>query len=176
MKGFDSRERDAWLAALRDRFTGIARRRVQPDDVEDVVQSAMGVVVEKGVTGAGPQVEGLPPVAWCLQVLRNTIGNHYKRQQTRKKWVAEGVETGHLSAPLESRNAAGRVEVIEAALDDMAQTDPQCGSYLQRTVDGVPARDIAAAEGLDADAFYKRLYRCRQKLREILRHRGVLPS
>jgi RNA polymerase sigma factor (sigma-70 family) len=171
-----SRGADDWLVALRTRMVELARRRVQPDDVEDVVQTAMRVVIEKGLQRTEREVEGLPPIAWCLQVLRNTIGNHYKRQRTQKKWVDSAVEADRVSIPIEAMSSAEKLETIEGALAKMMQEDPQCGSYLQRTLDGSSAREIAAEDGLDADAFYKRLYRCRRKLREWLRERGVLPE
>lgn len=155
----------------------IASRRVNEGDIEDVVQEAMRVVAEKGIDRAAAPLEGTEPLAWCFQVLRNTIGNHYQRQRTRRKWTESDAETGeraHNPTILESLDSERTLLVVESALDEMARTDPTCAAYLSRLADGARAGEIADDESVERSAFYRRLYRCRQKLRELLIAKGVV--
>ena len=170
------RSLEPWLEELRRRMLDITRRRVPADDAEDLVQNALRVIIERaGSAGAGTEIDGRPRIAWCLQVLRNVIGNHYRRAQTRKKMIDGSIEPETLSRPLESLGAEDRVLMIEDSLAELAAADGNCGRYLQRMADETPAREIARDEGLETNALYQRLYRCRRKLREILRRKGVLP-
>jgi DNA-directed RNA polymerase specialized sigma24 family protein len=168
-----------WLGPLRDRFVAVARRRVAPIDVEDVVQEALRIVVEKRVAGpGGPAVEGRPPLAWCFQVLRHTIGNHYQRVRVRAAHHAPAeAAAGHAAAdptPLEALESADAVRLILAALDTLERESASCGRYLRRLLAGASPAEVAGAEGVEEAAFYRRVYRCRVRLRALLGERGVL--
>ena len=164
-----------WLADLRREFVRLASRRVDADDVEDVVQDAMRVIAEKGIDRGAAPVGDAMPLAWCFQVLRNTIGNHYQRQRTKQRWTDtnEEVVARAPANAIESLDSGSTLSVIEGALADMAKTDGKCAGYLSRLADGARAGDIADEESVERAAFYRRLYRCRQKLRELLVARGV---
>jgi RNA polymerase sigma factor (sigma-70 family) len=174
-------ERERWLGMLRTRFLEIARRRVAAAAVEDTVQEALRVVYERGIVAAAAgQVrmeDGLPPLAWCFQVLRNTIGNHYQRQQHRRH---ETLSEAHTAAspepdPLESLEQGELARQLGAALDALALSAPDCARHLRRLLAGATPAALAADEGLAAEPLYRRLYRCRARLRELLIERGVLP-
>lgn len=161
---------------MRYRMLEIARRRVRPDDAEDLVQQALRIVVESGNSSREASwPSDRPAVAWCLQVLRNVIGNHYRRRATRTRYIDEASDPEQAALPLEAMDAAERVGAIEAGLLELARSDANCGRYLGRLMDDAPVHLIAAENGLETNALYQRLYRCRRKLREILRRRGVLP-
>lgn len=167
-----------WLEKLRRQFERIASRRVDRDDVEDVVQDALHVVAEKGIDLTVEHGD-LPRLAWCFQVLRNTIGNHYRRVKTRRQWVVSveecaGDDGGFSQHALESYGSVETLMVIEASLVEMAKEHPQCERYLSRLVAGVRLRDIAKEEALAPAVFSRRLYRCRQKLRSLLAAKGVV--
>lgn len=167
---------DPWLEDLRSRMLGLARRRVPADAAEDLVQDAMRVIVEKGgSSAAGDEIDGRPRLAWCLQVLRNVIGNHYRRAETRKKLIDGSIEPESLGRLLEARSSEDRIRAIEDGLAELSAADANCGRYLTRMADEVPAREIARDEGIETHALYQRLYRCRAKLRRILKGKGVLP-
>ena len=89
----DSARLNRLVDELGRRFREIATRRVAADDVDDVVQEALRIVVQKS-SGSG-SFEELPPIAWSMQVLRNTVGNYYKRERTRRRWMEtpDGDET-----------------------------------------------------------------------------------
>jgi len=150
---------------------------VDESDVEDVVQEAMRVIAEKGIDRAALPLEGVAPLAWCFQVLRNTIGNHYQRQRTRQRWTESDADAGERAQNprvLESLDSEQTLLVVEGALGEMARSDPTCAAYLSRLADGARPGEIADDESVERPAFYRRLYRCRQKLRDILIEKGVV--
>ena len=158
---------DAWLEQLRVRFTEIAARRVDPSAVDDIVQDALRVVLEKS--------DDDRRLDWCFQVLRNVIGNWYRREKTRRRFVVADPE-GEVDAP------TGEVTALEALESEEAVTmltsgvrslGEPCSGYLGSLMGGAAPADVAGTEGLEAAVFYRRLYRCRQKLREWLRGKGV---
>jgi len=170
-----------WFAELRRRFLAVAGRRVPSEMVEDIVQDALGVVYEKGVQpGLGDEVDGRPALAWCFQVLRNTIGNYYQRERTRSAHIADDAEpelvpaTASGTTPLEALHERQVETALAQALDDVDRDGGQCGRYLRELAAGRPPVDLATDEGVVPAVFYRRVYRCRQRLREVLRERGVL--
>lgn len=168
-----------WLADLRASLVEQARRRVEPGAVEDVVQDTLRVIVERGVREpGGAWVDGLPPLAWSMQVLRNMIGNHYQRARVRSaRWspVEEAASIPSAGGtPLELYEVAEGERIVRMAIERVAGSDPNCGRYLERLAGGAAPGDLAEKEGVDAAAFYRRLYRCREKLRTRLREAGVV--
>jgi DNA-directed RNA polymerase specialized sigma24 family protein len=169
-------QRSTWLESVRRQFVRIASRRVDADDVEDVVQEALGIIAEKGIHGGIDLVDDGPPLASCFQVLRNVIGNHYQRSRTRSRWTttdADAVDRAPGGDFLESMSSQETLAVVEATLEEMARSDAACAGYLSRMADGARARKIAEEARIEVTAFYRRLYRCRQKLRALLRDRGI---
>lgn len=165
-----------WLRALQRELVRIAARRVDADDVEDVVQDALSIIAAKGIDRGSEPVGDAPPLAWCFRVLRNVIGNHYQRQRTRDRWTktdSDVVEQASAGGVLESLTSQETLIVVESALDELSRTDPVCAGYLSRMADGARARDVADDSSIERAAFYRRLYRCRHKLRELLRAKGI---
>ncbi len=160
----------AWLAPLRERFLSIARRRVHPDVAEDLVQDALRVIVERN-PGDDP-----PPLPYCFQVLRNVIGNHYQKERVRRRRAESEAAAGEVPddgpTPLEALAADDAVRVVHDCLQGMSASDPSCTRYLRRLMGGATPAGVADEEGLAAAVFYRRLYRCRLKLRELLDQRG----
>lgn len=171
---------DAALRALRDRFVSVARRRVPEDAAEDLVQSALQVVIERGWRpGMADRIDDLPPLAWCFQVLRHTIGNYYQRRRTadarltplgltsREESIAE-------ETPLEALEAREARRLVMAAIDSFAGDGTDCRHYLRRLLEGATPADLATEASLIESVLYRRVYRCREKLRGLLRERGIL--
>jgi DNA-directed RNA polymerase specialized sigma24 family protein len=165
---------DAWMAMLRLRLTEIARRRVQVDDVEDVVQSAMTVILQKRPE-LGMHVDGMPTIAWCLQVLRNVIGNHYRRMHTQRRHLANDVDVETVPRPVDSLASDHVARMIDESLDEIGAEGDPCGTLLRRLAQGAQPHELAHAAGLAPHALYQRLYRCRRRFRELLRRKGLLP-
>jgi len=173
----------ALFDALRVRFLALAKRRVQPDHAEDVVQEALGVVLRK--------YRDLPPdrgiLVWSLTVLRNVIGNHYQSRrrdgdQTTQvdDWhtVAEARVDDDPLARLAADEAATRLEV---AIGRLARSSPRCGLIFAKLLDAVDrggsAREVSTRAlalvqrelpDLNRNSFYVSLHRCRAQLRAVL--------
>ena len=77
----DGRCEAALFEALRVRFLPIAKRRVQTDHVEDVVQDTLKIVFAK----YGEREPGAGILVWGLTVLRNVIGNYYQSKQRERE-------------------------------------------------------------------------------------------
>lgn len=167
---------EQWFGELRGRFESLARRRVAPDAVDDVVQDAMSIVIERGFTAdRREQLDGLPPLAWCFQVLRNIIGNHYQknRKLSRETNIDDYPVLNDGMTPLEALEEADFAESISGAIAHLADHHPNCGRYLRKLTAGALPAEIAREEKLAAPVLYRRLYRCRAKLKEILEERGI---
>ncbi len=179
-----AKHRELWFAQLRERFLALARRRVPPDAAEDLVQEALRIIHEKGATdeagaGAGGGGDSPPALAWCFQVLRNVIGNHYQRQRTRTEADPEEERAATVGAaprptPLEALESRDSERVIRESIDELAATDGNCGRYLRQLLAGDDPATVAQRDALPAASLYRRLYRCRGKLRVILERRGIL--
>ena len=165
------------LALLRERFLAVTRRRVPAESVEDIVQDALRIVIEKGAANLDGDVEGSPAIAWCFQVLRHCIGNHYQREGTRARFhAAEDVGAAVAApgpTPMEALEQEELGRLVRDALADLARDDSRCGRYLSALAEERSPASLALEEGIPGDSFYRRVYRCRQKLRALLLRRGV---
>lgn len=165
------------IALLRQRFLTIAGARVPADAVEDVVQDAMLVVIRKADAVGGVEAsDGLPRLPWCFQVLRNTIGNYYLRSARREGDRSLNCPDDHPGSsltPVEALEAKELRQALGAALAEMRGADTQCARYIGRLLDGLTPAALAAEEGVEQSALYRRMYRCRMKLRGLLAERGI---
>jgi DNA-directed RNA polymerase specialized sigma24 family protein len=170
---------DEWLGRLRERFISIARRRVAADAVEDVVQDALRVVIERGIPVPGALAhEGEPMLAYCFQVLRNVIGNHYQKERVQQRRREPGMPDSGFAdpapVPLESVASKEAVRIVGECIASMTGADAACGRYLRRLADGAGVGELAREERLAEAVLYRRVYRCRIKLRSLLARRGVM--
>ena len=166
-----------WLLMLRRRFVELASKRVPEDAVEDLVQDAMAIVVEKaGLLDEADSIEELPPLAWCFQVLRNTVGNFYQKQRSRSRESAleDDMQLSTSATPFEALHSKQLSSLVEAAMDELAVSSESCGRYLRAIIEGSSPARIAEDEAVEARALYRRIYRCREKLRQLLEKKGVL--
>lgn len=172
------RPTEAWLGRLRERLLAIASRRVPAESVEDVVQDALRVIVQRRIPDSSAvRIDDLPELAWCFQVLRNTIGNYYQKTRSRLRWQEQAATRTAAPAPptpLDALESAEATRVILAAMEDMRDDSESCGRYLERLAAGDSPADLARNEGLDPAVLYRRIYRCRHKLRLKLMERGIL--
>ncbi|MBD3334343.1 MAG: hypothetical protein GF355_02405 [Candidatus Eisenbacteria bacterium] len=175
----DATARERLLAVLRVRFRALAKRRVESDDIDDVVQESLSMVHMK--LELRPASGSLLP--WSYAVLRNVIGNHYKKRDRlrRREAPAEdirGVSPDDPAAALESREIADR---LRKGLERLAAVHPRCALLFQcilRSLEGggaarqISTRALQLARqqepDLTRDGFYAVLHRCRRRLREIL--------
>jgi DNA-directed RNA polymerase specialized sigma24 family protein len=177
-------DHETWLTGLRERFVEIARKRVEDRVVEDVVQEALTIIFQKSGGGGAP-VRTTPSLAWCFQVLRNVIGNHYQKERTRRRRFVPyegavsngGVESvpGSLPTPLESLEREELDRLLHDAVAELSRRDEFCGRHLRALLADDPALAPARSEGLAESTYHVRLFRCRRKLGKILMEKGYLP-
>ena len=179
----DSRAETELFGQLRVRFLTVAKKRVQPDHVEDVVHEALEVILAK--FGSLDRDRSL--LLWSLTVLRNVIGNHY---QARRRDTAQTVQvddwrtvpaaalTDDPTARLGDTEAAQR---IQNAIDELARRSPRCGAIFARILESIEEADGVREVSqhaltlvqrdfpdLSRNTFYVALHRCRAQLRGLL--------
>jgi len=162
----------AWLVLLRQRFTEIAARRVPGDAVEDIVHDALAIVLAKGPAEARREDLAEPSLRWSFNVLRNVIGNWY--QKRRSHVAVDGLDLAD-SQPdaLASLTATERARTIRSAVDELRRDRPDCADWLWSLAQGTKPGTLAAGAELEQAAFYRKIYRCRRLLAEILKKKGV---
>lgn len=166
---------------LHVRFLAVAKRRVREDDVEDVVQDALKTVLDRyGTQGESPGI-----LVWGYTVLRNVIGNHYQaraREQQRRENVDDLAALPEASAAApDELEIASEEQRLANAIADLGRRYPRCGTIFRAILaslgQGGSPREITARAlvearrrqpGLERNAFYVALHRCRGYLREQL--------
>ena len=177
----DSSAESALFESLRVRFLPIAKRRVQMDHVEDVVQETLKIVFDR----YGDRKPGQKILIWGLTVLRNVIGNYYQAKQRENKrldfveeFPAERAVTA--DAPMESEYVQTR-ETLSAAIAELSSRFPRCGqifrSLLSSMEQGGSPNQVSSNAlkmvqkdfpDLTSSNYYTSLHRCRGHLRSIL--------
>jgi len=175
----DERAESRLFETLRVRFLGIAKRRVQPDHLEDLVQEALQIVLRKG----RQQQRTENVLIWSLTVLRNVIGNHYQARKRENERMATGENILDHLADETARpdEIPERDPGLEQALTRLAAKFPRCGKIFAAILDSLAAgggpREVSqrALEtvqrqepGLARGSFYTALHRCRSQLRALL--------
>lgn len=181
--GGDGAAEAALFADLRVRFLTIAKRRVRPEHVEDVVQDTLGIVLAK--YGDRPAAAGL--LVWSLTVLRNVVGNHYQalRRDSARTTQVEDWQTVPDRAlridPVEAAERDPSVDRLEGAIRLLARRHPRCGTIFTRILEslakGGGQRDVSrrayelvrrSEPDLTRNGFYVALHRCRAQLRTLV--------
>jgi DNA-directed RNA polymerase specialized sigma24 family protein len=174
---------------LRVRFIAIAKRRVQEDSLEDVVQDALRIVhakykVQKPARGI---------LVWSYAVLRNVIGNYYQANRRRlgRETALEDLRVLPATAQVEPQapgwgedSPSSQAEMIQQllpAIQALERQHPRCGrifrSILASLEQGGGPQDISRRtwqmiNKLEPDllrgGFYVALHRCRSHLRRLL--------
>lgn len=179
----DERAEASLFEELRVRFLPLAKKRVQPDHVEDVVHDALGIVLRKYRDRSCES--GI--LVWSLTVLRNVIGNHYqarRRDQERTILVDDWqtVPSASLTAdPFGTIDADEAADRLEFAISELSLRSPRCGTIfghiLESMVHEDGQREISQRAfelvrrdlpDLTRNTFYVALHRCRAQLRSLL--------
>lgn len=166
---------------LRVRFLSLAKRRVQEDHAEDVVQDALRIVFDRyGECKQGPGI-----LVWGLTVLRNVIGNYYQARRRERDRLSFTDETPETAADIpdvldETVGRQTKDQLVEA-IARLAERFPRCGhifsgllSSLERggSPNQVSSRALEMVQrqhpGLTRGGFYTALHRCRGHLRALL--------
>ena len=146
------------------RFLGFLERRVGSRDVaEDILQEAFVRSLDR--------VDSIrktdSAIAWFYRVLRNAIADHFRREDTRERTLAQ------VSAEADERAAAPDEEleaVVCACVMDLVGTlKPEYATALRRVdLEGMSVRDYGQETGITAGNAGVRLHRAREALRKQL--------
>jgi RNA polymerase sigma-70 factor (ECF subfamily) len=147
--------RGALLAYLRRQVGDAA---VAEDLLHDVMLKALS-------QGDKPAPDHLP--AWLYGVARNTAMDHHRRQRPTEPWSDELDDSLAAEAPDDAEVA---VQALARCLDPLAQRLPATYRDTVRAseLQGLPLRDVAAAQGISVDAAKQRASRGRRLLRDEL--------
>jgi len=176
----DGRAEADLFSHLRVRFLQLAKRRVQTDHIEDVVQDALKIVCDR----YRERKQGVGILVWSLTVLRNVIGNHYQKRETERRhmeFVEEYPRDAAAEAdPLAMALGSDHRRMLTSAISELADRFPRCGRIFGHLLEGLEGggspqelttRTLAAMQhdepGLARGAFYTALHRCRGHLRAI---------
>jgi DNA-directed RNA polymerase specialized sigma24 family protein len=179
----DSQAQTVLFDALRVRFLALAKRRVQTDHAEDVVQDALRIVFDRyDKIKPGPGI-----LVWGLTVLRNVIGNHYQaraRERERLDFVDELPRDAAASDDaLGETMLAQTIDTLLAAISELGRRFPRCarlfeGLLQSLEIGGTPNQVSSRAlelvqrddPTLSRGTFYTALHRCRAHLRAVMDH------
>jgi RNA polymerase sigma-70 factor (ECF subfamily) len=158
----------AALAGSRHRFRSFLQRRVgNPDDVEEILQSAFARSVEKsGEIRSGESVE-----AWFYSVLRNAVIDYYRSRHAERRSLA--YEACTRSDPCYPDPAVERA-ICRCFIHLLPTLKPDYRELLRRVdLEGAGIAEVASETGMTANHTRVKLHRARAALRErLVRHCG----
>lgn len=155
-------ERDKFFETIRLRMIAVARKRVQGDHCQDVVQEAI-LILNTKIDQLQNDSEILP---YAFTILRNCIGNHYKKTRREQRVIEfpgtlESVETS-------ADERSDWQEVIGKALLYLKKESPRCAELFGAVLDSAGIAELQKLLNSTAENVYRSLYRCRARLRRIL--------
>ena len=166
---------------LRVRFLSLAKRRVQLDHAEDVVQETLRIVFDR----YGEIKQGTGILVWGLTVLRNVIGNHYQalgREKERIDFVEElPRDAATVDDVLGESIMAETTASLLVAIGELGQRFPRCATIFHGLLasleeggspNQVSSRALQTVQKqfptMNRGSFYTTLHRCRANLRALL--------
>jgi RNA polymerase sigma-70 factor (ECF subfamily) len=168
--GAPAGEDSAWIREHLEPVLRFARRRLPPEDAEDVAAEAFEALFAARRRGEDVRVPG----AYLLGVARRRVADRLRRSAAGRVPVAlpPGWE-GFCDEALPDERAADR-ELAELVHVALGLLDPaERALLLARHRDGVPLALLGERTGLTSKAVELRLYRARAMLRELLLDAGA---
>jgi RNA polymerase sigma factor (sigma-70 family) len=164
------------IAMIRKALQEITRHRItNPTDVEDLVQETLLTMLTKH-PGAEPE-KGL--LVWCQGILRNKVGNYYRRNQRqvalRERHSGDAARsTGSVPSP---ETTVTDKELRRIVSEKLAEFPPDIRRVMELLISGLDAGEIA--DQLYPERYQNvinRLYRGRKKLARELIKCGFAPG
>lgn len=153
-----------------------ARRRVHPDDVDDIVAETLLVLWRR--------LEEAPAgheLAWCYGVARRCVANLRRSRDRRSRLADRLADQARAQAADEAASArpAPRrgpdTDVLDDVLDQLPEADAEL--LLLWAWEDLSARDLGHALGISTNAATLRLFRARRRAAALLgRQRHDLPG
>lgn len=140
----------------------IARKRIQGDASQDVVQEAI-VILNAKMDQIQNDGEILP---FAFTILRNCIGNHYKKVRREQRVIEFSVAIE--SAEVAAEERSDWQEVLSKALVYLKKESPRCAQLFEAVLESAGIAELQTLLDLTAENVYRTLYRCRNRLKRIL--------
>lgn len=148
---------------LRALLVPFISKRVDPQDVDDVVQNVF-VRIQRGL---GELREGDKLLAWAYQIARNVIVDYARHASLRKHENLERVRA--LAAPSDEDDNAAASELARILGHFIAMLpDPYREALQMSELEGITQAEAARRAGISVSGMKSRVQRGRAQLRELL--------
>lgn len=163
---------DEAFGSIQQKIVRLAQKRLQRDEVEDVIQQTLSTLWEKRTSVRDP--EHLMP--FIFQILRNKLGDAYRRKKAKMETHVSGPKvlnslknpTADTPELLLEEKELGRI--LRDAIDICAAENGTWGKVLRLLQQGLSREEIQKELGdIPMSTVYTRIYRARQSLMKILK-------
>ena len=153
------------FSSIRKKIVRLAQKRLQKEEVEDVVQQTLSTLWEKRTSVRNP--DHLMP--FIFQILRNKLGDTYRRKKLKKETHVSGPKALNSLKNPTSDTPELRLEekelgrILRDAIDICAAENGTWGKVLRLLQEGLTREDIQKELGdIPMATVYTRIYRARQ--------------
>ena len=163
---------DEAFGPIRKKIVRLAQKRLNREEVEDVVQQTLSTLWEKRTSVRNP--DHLMP--FIFQILRYKLGDTYRRKKLKKEIHVSGQKVlNSLKNPepdtpelLLEEKELGRI--LRDAIDICAAENGTWGEVLRFLQQGLSREEIQRKQGdIPMATVYTRIFRARQSLMKILK-------
>ncbi len=144
------------------RFRFIAKQYIDNEDAEDIVQDACVTVLDKYKQESYERSFA----AWAYGVLRNKIGNYYRKKKSRGDLLFEHISRN--AATLLKQPDYSLVSRLRACLKKIVKISPRYARVLNLAYQGYETADICQRLNINRGNYYMLLNRSRRLLRDCL--------
>lgn len=163
---------DEAFGPVREKILTLAQKRLQSEEVEDIVQLTLSTLWEKRTLVRDP--DHLMP--FIFQILRNKLGDTYRRKKLKKEIHVSGPNVLNSLKNPATDNPELRLEekelgrILRDAIDMCAAENGTWGKILSLLQQGLSREEIQKELGdIPIATVYTRIYRARQSLIKILK-------
>lgn len=152
------------LEYLRARFNYLAKQRIEGGDAEDVAQDACITVLEK-------YKEVLPEIefeAWAYQVLRNKIGNYFRKRDVRRRAMRDTGLSEQVPEVMSAEPDADLWYRLRICLRKLILAYPRYARVLNLIHQGYTTDEISARLRISRNNLYTILSRGRAMLSDCI--------
>ncbi len=161
----DARARDIWRAFVGNLHTYV-RRHVHPSNADDLAGEILLKLVESRLA-----VENATnPIAWMRRVATNTLIDHYRRAEVRRRAAMADDPTDPMHPMGDSGPEHDVTTALAACLRPMIMElpEPYAGALLMTDIEGLTQAEAARRVGISVSGMKSRVQRGRAKLKQAL--------
>jgi len=158
----ENRDYDRVFTLLEQRLTTVAKKRVPPEMVQDIVQDTLLILLKKLPTlGSGRNVLPL-----AFSILRQLIGNYYQSESTVRKFRAMNTDEPGISPGEELEERI----FIQQILEKCEQLNGNYAKVVKLVLAGYSTDEIIEKIGISSrQGLYNIIHRGRKLLKEFIK-------